>query len=59
MSVEAGAFIALFLMVLGSYVFIFNASNHLSGKLSKFQIEMAERLARIETTLKIEKKEGR
>lgn len=57
MTLEAGAFIALFLMVLGSYIFIFNASNHLSGKLGKFQIEMADRLARIETALKIKERE--
>lgn len=56
MTLEAGAFIALFLMVLGSYIFIFNASNHLMSKLGKFQLEMADRLARIETVLKIGKK---
>lgn len=53
--VEIGAFIALFLMVLGSYIFIFKASNHLTSKLNAFHIEMTDRLARIETVLKIEK----
>lgn len=56
MPLEAGAFIALFLMVLGSYIFIFKVANHLMSKVSDFQVEMADRLARIETVLKIERK---
>lgn len=53
---EIAAFITLFLIVLGSYVFIFNTSNHLGSKLNELRVEMADRLARIETALGIEKK---
>ena len=49
---EIGVVSALFLAVLGCYIFIFKVSNSLNHGLAQFKLSVTDRLARIEEQLK-------
>jgi|GEM_PF-2817682 len=66
--IETGIIVTMFLAIIGCYAFTFTAwrgvNNHVYSKLDKlarkfdkFCLEVTDRLARIETTLGVKKKE--
>ena len=68
MTIETGAIIAIFIAIIGSYVFTFTAwrvtTNHvytkldgLKTQLGKNHLEVTNRLTALETILNMEKKE--